>query len=346
MSELMDNPDKNSPPTPAQHLLYAVFQNDVARARGLLEEGVSPNGAGSLDLLSRAIVCRQLPMRDLLLEFGATPNHPGALTWNTLALRLEKGALKFLLHRFSLEEHPSPQGFTPLRFLVEKINTRHLKSEKFWDVATLLISHGASPGLPGEEGRHAFDILLSRIRRESDVRIARVNLGRYRTLLELALNKGFDPDALAMTNAGALIHHSALTLPLIRLLMDHGANPALPVCTRPLSDQPPVELGLLRQAPCPTSPEWPAFAQLCRDVWARGEGLERQWARSRRGLNPADLAVVEARSVREWIREDWARLPEKQSMYDAFDDLWSMHCLEQLNGELPDTGLKTSRPRL
>ena len=333
-------------PSLQDRLVFAVYANDVAAARKCLQEGVSPNGAGSLDLLSRAIVCKQLPMRDLLLEFGATPNHPGALTWNTLALRLEKGALKYLLHRFPLEEHPSPQGFTPFRFLVEKINTRHLKSEKFWDVATLLISHGANPGLPGEDGRHAFDHLLSRISRGTDTWTNNLNLTRYKALLGLALERGFDPNALALTTAGALIHHSSLDLPLIRLLIDHGANPALPVCTRPLSEQPPVELGLLRQAPDPATAQWPAFARLCLDVWARGEGLERQWDRPRHVLTAGKLPGVETRTVREWIREDWARLPGRQAMYDAFDDLWSMHCLERLNGQLPDTGLKTSRPRL
>lgn len=124
-------------------LTKAVYQNDVDRARWLLEQGADPN-AGDINNLSPiyyAIWRKNLPMLHLLLDRGADPNHIGR--WVTY--RSEAISVKFTdIFLKTVEKHPKRHSFA--RLVPDEAAMHPLDWAAFLgntDIMEILIQRGA-----------------------------------------------------------------------------------------------------------------------------------------------------------------------------------------------------------
>ena len=242
-------------------LNWAVAHGDLATARAFLAVGADPNYEDNFlqTPLNRAVHQDRGDMVDVLLDSGAKPNIVsfGSTPLHIAVLHSRPDIITLLLdHKANANARTENGGLTPLDFAVMRGNlptTRLLiehgaevrnprllliaATSGFTDIARLLLTSGADPNAPDDDGTTALDIAVRRGNREvaellvdSSARIPAALLGQAvlkgrKDVLETLLRKSADVN-IRLASGSTLLHDAALKGydGIVTLLLAHGAN--------------------------------------------------------------------------------------------------------------------------
>ncbi len=207
-----------------QELSNAVNANDADRVKFLVEKGADvnkPDPQGWLPLTNAARQ-RKNDMIKTLIELGADPNLADASGLTPLvaaAMRDHVPSIKVLLESGADVEKPGPEGFHPLALSI---------AEAKYEAAKALTEGGAD--VSAASGADGLTPLMLVAAQTSPAEGARFVPGSTHPtdLAKALIERGAEVDAQAKNGMTALMiaatHNSA---PMIGLLMDAGADPAL-----------------------------------------------------------------------------------------------------------------------
>jgi quinoprotein dehydrogenase-associated probable ABC transporter substrate-binding protein len=208
----------------SQELSNAVNANDVDRVKFLVEKGADvnkpdPQGWTPLQNAARQ---RKDGMIKALTELGADVNRPDASGMTPLiaaAMRDHVPSIKMLIEKGANIEQPGTQGFRPLALAI---------AENKYESAKALMEAGAD--LSAASGADGLTPLMLIAAQTSPAEGARFLPGSTRPsdIARGLVERGADVNAQSKNGVTALMiaatHNSA---PMIGLLMDAGADPAL-----------------------------------------------------------------------------------------------------------------------
>jgi ankyrin repeat protein len=208
----------------SQELSNAVNANDVDRVKFLVEKGADvnkpdPQGWTPLQNAARQ---RKDGMIKALIELGADVNRPddsGMTPLIAAAMRDHVPSIKVLIEKGANIEQPGPQGFRPLALAI---------AENKYESAKALMEAGAD--LSAASGADGLTPLMLIAAQTSPAEGARFLPGSTRPsdIARGLVERGADVNAQGKSGVTALMiaatHNSA---PMIGLLMDAGADPAL-----------------------------------------------------------------------------------------------------------------------
>jgi ankyrin repeat protein len=208
----------------SQELSNAVNANDVDRVKFLVEKGAAvnkpdPQGWTPLQNAARQ---RKDGMIKALIELGADVNRPDDSGMTPLigaAMRDHVPSIKVLIEKGANIEQPGPQGFRPLALAI---------AENKYESAKALMEAGAD--LSAASGADGLTPLMLIAAQTSPAEGARFLPGSTRPsdIARGLVERGADVNAQSKSGVTALMiaatHNSA---PMIGLLMDAGADPAL-----------------------------------------------------------------------------------------------------------------------
>jgi ankyrin repeat protein len=208
----------------SQELSNAVNANDVDRVKFLVEKGADvnkpdPQGWTPLQNAARQ---RKDGMIKALIELGADVNRPddsGMTPLIAAAMRDHVPSIKVLIEKGANIEQPGTQGFRPLALAI---------AENKYESAKALMEAGAD--LSAASGADGLTPLMLIAAQTSPAEGARFLPGSTRPsdIARGLVERGADVNAQSKNGVTALMiaatHNSA---PMIGLLMDAGADPAL-----------------------------------------------------------------------------------------------------------------------
>ena len=208
----------------SQELSNAVIASDPERVKFLVEKGADANQPDPQGWtpLQNAARQRKDGMIKTLIELGADPNRPAADGMTPLvaaAMRDHVPSIKVLLENGADVEQPGLQGFRPLALAI---------AESKYEAAKALIEGGAD--LSVASGANGLTPLMLIAGQTGPAEGARFLPGSTRPsdIAKALVERGADVNAQAKNGVTALMvaatHNSA---PMIGLLMDAGADPAL-----------------------------------------------------------------------------------------------------------------------
>jgi ankyrin repeat protein len=260
--------------SPDAEIYTAIRNNDLARLRSLLSNGVDPNirdGRGTTPLMHAAAI-GSIEALKLLLTAGADPNSRDAFDVPPLTYGIRDVAkVRLLLDAGAEANSKSKQEQTAL--LVAAANPGSI------DVVRLLVAKGADPKERGPFGRTALILAAD----ANDIAMVR-----------FFLDKGLDVNA---TNRTDKLGHTALmaasgqaNVAIVRLLLERGADVNAATTTDPAATgrRGRGPLALKGETPLTLAAPYgsPALVRLLLKAGANAN------ARDGRGMTPLMLAVA------------------------------------------------------
>jgi quinoprotein dehydrogenase-associated probable ABC transporter substrate-binding protein len=209
---------------PQQELSNALIGNDPERIKFLISKGADvnkPDLQGWTPLTSAARQ-RHDDTIAMLIELGADPNKPDANGYTPLAAALMRDhvpSIQVLVEKGADLEEPGQQGYRPLALAL---------AEKKYEAAKALMDGGADASTAsGDQGLTPLMIVAAQTG-PAEGSIFLPGSARPTDIAKSLLERGANVDAQADNGMTALmIAASNNSAPMIGLLMDAGADPAI-----------------------------------------------------------------------------------------------------------------------
>jgi quinoprotein dehydrogenase-associated probable ABC transporter substrate-binding protein len=209
---------------PQQELANALIANDPERIKFLLSKGADVNKPDLQGWTPLTSAARQRHDKtiELLIDLGADPNKADANGLTPLAaalLRDHVPSIKMLIEKGANVEEPGQQGYRPLALAI---------AEKKYEAAKALMEGGANVSIAsGEEDLTPLMIIAAQTG-PAEGAIFLPGSTRPTDIAKALIERGANVNAQAKNGMTALmIAATNNSAPMIGLLMDAGADPAL-----------------------------------------------------------------------------------------------------------------------